>query len=348
MLALNELPDLFREGKFKLGEIRVLNQKDETGMHTSAWQLLQNFNELTKDGRAGITNNFSTGRIQFLENYQLAYYNMIQFCALGKEQSRLNNVLSEFETNPIILDHSIENMIKMKKMLEQEYSNLTETKTTDFSSPQGIVYGYLLKAIKDLRGMHYIQEIRDGSKIALMIDNPDVMASANLRNMYKVTTDGLVHLRTNLNNFAAEMRTAMEKFWKAKGYSTERRNLIGDQLSLFKNMFVTDRDGNIDRRMRVKSPFVDRTLDAAEKEFLTFWLDKLNKYRYPNLSDSDLEEMRLDHDSAYYDVPLMEASSATKVQEGGKGLISWFKRKVDQFRNPKEWADRMITGALDS
>lgn len=44
----------------------------------------------------------------------------------------------------------------------------------------------------------------------------------------------------------------------------------------------------------------------------------------------------------------MEASSATKVQEDGKGLISWFKRKVDQFRNPKEWADRMITGALDS
>lgn len=348
MLALNELPDLFREGKFKLGEIRVLNQKDETGMHTSAWQLMQNFNELTKNGRAGVDNNFSTGRIQFLENYQLAYYNMVQFCALGREQSKLNNVLSEFETNPIILDHSIENLIKMKKMLEQEYPNLTETKTTDFSSPPGIVYGYLLKAIKDLRGMHYVQEVRDGSKIALLIDNPDVMESANLRNMYKVTTDGLVHLRTNLNNFAAEMRTAMEKFWKAKGYSTERRNLIGDQLSLFKNMFVKDRDGNIDSRMRVKSPFVDRTLDAAEKEFLTFWLDRLNRYRFQNISESDLEEMRLDPDSAYYDVPLMEASSATKVQEGGKGLISWFKRKVDQFRNPKEWADRLITGALDS
>lgn len=348
MLALNELPDLFREGKFKLGEIRVLNQKDETGMHTSAWQLMQNFNELTKNGRAGVDNNFSTGRIQFLENYQLAYYNMVQFCALGREQSKLNNVLSEFETNPIILDHSIENLIKMKKMLEQECPNLTETKTTDFSSPPGIVYGYLLKAIKDLRGMHYVQEVRDGSKIALLIDNPDVMESANLRNMYKVTTDGLVHLRTNLNNFAAEMRTAMEKFWKAKGYSTERRNLIGDQLSLFKNMFVKDRDGNIDSRMRVKSPFVDRTLDAAEKEFLTFWLDRLNRYRFQNISESDLEEMRLDPDSAYYDVPLMEASSATKVQEGGKGLISWFKRKVDQFRNPKEWADRLITGALDS
>lgn len=315
MLALNELPDLFREGKFKIGEIRVLNQKDETGRHTSAWQLLQNFNELTKNGRAGVNNNFSNGRIQFLENYQLAYYNMVQFCALGRESSRLNNVLSEFETNPIILDHSIENLIKMKKMMEQEYPNLTETKTTDFASPQGIVYGYLLKAIKDLRGMHYVQETRDGNKIVLMIDNPDVMASDNLRNMYKVTTDGLVHLRTNLNNFAAEMRTAMEKFWKAKGYSTERRNLVGDQLSLFKNMFVKDRDGNIDSRMRVKSPFVDRTLDAAEKEFLTFWLDKLNRYRFPNISESELEELRLDPNSEYYDVPLMEASSATKLQE---------------------------------
>lgn len=347
MLALNELPDLFREGKFKLGEIRVLNQKDETGMHTSAWQLLQNFNELTKKGRAEIDNNFANGKIQFLENYQLAYYNMIQFCALSKEYNRLNNVLSEFETNPIILDHSIENLTKMKKLMELEYPGLTETKTTDFSSPQGIVYGYLLKAIKDLRGMHYIQETRDGNKVMLMTSNPDVMESANLRNMYKVTTDGITHLRNNLNQFASEMRDAMEKFWKAKGYSTERRNLIGDQLSLFKNMFVKDRNGSIDNRMRVKSPFVDNTLDAAEKEFLTFWLDKLNRYRYSNLSESELEELRLDPDSEYYNIPLMEAGSATKLQEKGKGLISWFKRKVDQFRHPVQELDKMVTGALN-
>jgi hypothetical protein len=96
------------------------------------------------------------------------------------------------------------------------------------------------------------------------------------------------------------MRSLVEKLKKRMGYSWMQSRLIGNEISIFKNMTYMSSTGDL--------MFVDptkATLFPEEKEFLEYALTTINKHRYPNM---DIEQMKQDGDPRYFRVPLAKGS----------------------------------------
>lgn len=162
MLALNEMSDLFNEGQFKLGNIRVVNPVNEVGMHVDQKQLLANFNRLAGENYGNLeTNNFANGKITLCDHVTLMYNNMVESISLNSKGNLMNSSYSIYEKSPVMMRNSFENLIKIQEEMEKNYAHLKEAKSIDYSTPEGRVYAELQKAIKALGGQDYIQETRD-------------------------------------------------------------------------------------------------------------------------------------------------------------------------------------------
>jgi len=77
----------------------------------------------------------------------------------------------------------------------------------------------------------------------------------------------------------APMKTLMEEFFKAKGYTSLRNSTIGDETRIFTNLYELDSNG--EKTMRFKNPYdSNNNLDEAERKFLKGVLFEINKIRY--------------------------------------------------------------------
>lgn len=138
------------------------------------------------------------------------------------------------------------------------------------------------------------------------------------------------------------LRGFIRDFQKAKGYSVERNALIGDELSIYKNLYELDDQGQ--KTMRFKNPFTDPSLNEAEKTFLkktlwSFYLIRNNFTDVKKLEGPNSEEFQkfvFNHADMLW-VPLCRADSSTKTyqnfqKETWKGR---FKRMVQVFKDPE-------------
>ena len=87
----------------------------------------------------------------------------------------------------------------------------------------------------------------------------------------RIVTDNLAATYNNIAREVEEyhsehMRGFIMEFLKAKGYGLAQNATIGNEVSLFQNLF--EKDENNQRTMRFKNPFTDGSLDEAERKFL--------------------------------------------------------------------------------
>lgn len=111
-------------------------------------------------------------------------------------------------------------------------------------------------------------------------------------------------------------------------------------------MIATDENGNLDKRLIVKNPDTDPSLKPEERKFLKFFLETINKARHPYKTEEELEDMKAVPGGEYYNIPLMQAETSTQLQNNGKGLVSWFKRKLEVAKNLKGEANAKLEGFL--
>lgn len=336
MLALNCFPEIIKDGE-EIEGIYPICPRRQLGHHANAKQLTDNFRWLAD--RAGIPNNFGNGNLKF-QNSINAAYQIIRECSIKEGASRsMNTILSKFENNGWFLEETLQNLLDAKKALEEQYPDLTQMTRDNrgpkinFSTPEGRAYARLNQGIAEIQNGFYTQQLRDGSKIKHLIDNPEIQ-DANLRNIYKLTTNYYETYRREMNALAAEFREMQQELWKSKGYTLAQRNMLNNERDLYKNMFEDNPSKS--GRFRFKDPWDPSVkLEPGERAFLKKVIIKLAQLRNPEMSALEIETNRNAPDSKTLDVPLLRQKGSKNpfTKNGRKGIISWFKRSIDYIKN---------------
>lgn len=346
MLALNAYPDLIKPGATIEGIYPICPNR-QLGHHAGAKQLTDNFRVLCQ--YANIENNFDKGKLIFQKPYMTAFQLIREYGVRQTHSGNLNKIWSKYETGALTLEENLAALIAVKNELENSYPDLKQMgkhgPKVDFNTPQGKAYGKIMQAISEIQNGYYTQSLRDGSKIQHLIDNPEIQEH-NLRNYYKLITNCNEEYARMINSLAAEYREVQEKFWKKKGYSLARRNTLNDERILFEKMF--EENQNKTGVFRFKDPWNSSSgLDDAEREFLKWILIKLAKLKNPSLTNAQIELIRTTKPE-FFDVPLLRGKGSKNpfTSNGRKGVIQWFKKSMDYFKNFKSNLKSGIHDAL--
>ena len=172
----------------------------------------------------------------------------------------------------------------------------------------------------------------------------------------RIVTDNLAATYNNIAREVEEyhsehMRGFIMEFLKAKGYGLAQNATIGNEVSLFQNLF--EKDENNQRTMRFKNPFTDGSLDEAERKFLKnalyqFYLLRNKGKDVLGLGGPDTEEVakHIAKPTGYKYLwcPLMRASSSTRVMQnldkqtwGGR-----MRRAMRVIRNWRQYYDEKV------
>ena len=165
---------------------------------------------------------------------------------------------------------------------------------------------------------------------------PQNISDSSIRITSKLFQDAIHSTMSQLDPVASEINNVCLKFYEQVGYTKVQNSLIGNQSSVFSNMFVEDAEDLI-----FKNPYTDGSLNDSEKAFLKKVLFEINKVRFDKqnfpFKDENSKELISfinNHSDRYFLVPLEKASESTRWSNPTK-YFEDFKRRTSQYiHNP--------------
>lgn len=174
------------------------------------------------------------------------------------------------------------------------------------------------------------------------LSKPQSIANSNVRTVTQMFQQSINTIADNMQREYSPMKTLMEEFFKAKGYSALRNSTIGDEARIFNNLYELDSQGQ--KTMRFKNPYDSNTnLDESERKFLKGVLFEINKIRYQmrgqsfeftNPNNSNIKEAI--KNTNWLDVPLEKASAATRRLQTKSMISEKMKNFYKRITHPKE------------
>ena len=355
LLLINQISGI--EGH-TIGNIQVVNPLYANGMKMSNEELLYCFNELNKYDSVE-TNKIGLGdrKIKFATKYQLLS-NELAFIINSGESSNWKDDylhLSGVKSAKSVIDQAIngdvDDKIKAVQRLIKELQSdnviktrlsKTYTSQSDLQSKEISLYNAALQALAQLKGINFRQQLDDHDKwlesIMLWkngasgsyIDNPGNLDSETLNLVTKLVTEAYQNTRDDVQRSAVQIRKLVENLKRAKNFGAIKENTVGNQASLYSNMYEETPNGDF----VFKNP---NRLQGAEREFLEYALYVINKNRYADKTDEELLNMKNNNDIKYYRVPLAIGGldSVASVQ----GLMETLRAKLS-FLLPKKAYER--------
>lgn len=360
MAILNQLDGL---NDVKIGNITVYNPFNSTKVQATNEELLYCWNALNKH-KPIANNRFEEGignQIKFAPKFELAVNEFRDIMSKAKENQFKDNyaVYAGFQECSDLLSRqlgesvAVENQINALNKLIQKLraddktAQIIDRIYTDSKSLNNdtiSLYNTIITTIAQLKGINFRQQLSDHSKwfetAAILrhgisgtyTDNPGNLNSQTLNLVTRVVTEAYQNTRDEMQREKYEIRRAVDKYKSAKGATALTLNLGQNQVDLYKNLIreVPTENGMTDLMFKNI-----RDVSGAEKEFLQFVLNKINKRRFPEKTQEQLDVMRDDYDNVdYYRVPL--AIGGVDSEISAKGLSTMFKDKLRLLWNPKE------------
>ena len=180
------------------------------------------------------------------------------------------------------------------------------------------VYAQILWAIAEYKGYQYTQQVKD-HKFSIgwteglywqSGENPGNYASNILNTSSRVMQEAYQNVRDILSKEFRQITIAVDKLKEKEGFSKFKEYTYGNQSSLYKDIvYVTN-----DKDLMIKNPWsTDWLIGDAKREFTKMFLMKINKDRYPNKSEIELEGMAKSGDYDFFKCPLIKASKSGKA-----------------------------------
>lgn len=122
--------------------------------------------------------------------------------------------------------------------------------------------------------------------------------------------------------YIPKVRDVVEKLKKSKSYGWLAQNTIGNETSIFKNMFR-----KMDDDLVIKN--INDLNTKEEKEFAKFFLRTVNRNRFPGKSELELDKMEREDNIEYYRVPLAKGDLGSDVAM--RGLFTSLKDRLKNW-----------------
>lgn len=180
-----------------------------------------------------------------------------------------------------------------------------------------------------------------------MLKNNSI-SNSNVRQVGFMFQKAIDKIASDMVNRYSPIRPIFMEFYEKAGYTKTQNAVIGNQASVYKNLYELDENGN--RTMQFKNPYDEfNDLKNYERDFLKKILFEFHKIRCEMLgktndikgpNDPKLQQ----HDkipSDYFNAPLERASAATRRTQMNKGFVQWGKKVVRMITKPGEFFEEM-------
>lgn len=204
-------------------------------------------------------------------------------------------------------------------------------------------------ALDRLCGVIRIQE-SDLSTFDSTFQRPQNMENSQVRICSKLLQDAINNTSYKLDPVISDFNNACIEFYEYKGYGKAQNMIIGNQVSLFDNLYE-----DVDSDLIFKNPYDPKAvLDQHERKFLKKVLFMINKLRYkddPHFifeseNDKDFQKYINSKGIDAFLVPLEKASSSSKWSNPSTYFRD-FKRRVNQYvHNPTAFFKEMYDGIM--
>lgn len=347
MLLINQMRGI--EG-YTVGNVQVVNPLYANGLGLSNEELLYCWKELNKHDSVK-QDNFKNSTVKFATKYELARNKFAHIMREGAKNDWKDGyqLFGKLRVCQPILDEKIDgstedkinalkellnNLSSVTKKLDKVYSTEAEIQTKEVA-----LHNAILAAIAQLKGVNFRQQLKDHDMFVenlaiwkhgisgTYIDNPGNMDSEALNLVTKLVTEAYQNVRDDIQKDKVTIQKLVNNLKKEAGFGAITENTIGNQVSLYKNMFQEYHEGG---DFLFKNP---NQLNGAEREFLEFALWRINKNRFPTKPDEELIQMRDNNDIEYYRVPLARGSEDSIASTSG--LLATLRAKLN-YLNPKK------------
>lgn len=331
MLVLNNLKSVFNKNT-AIGTIEVINPYYGNSITASNEQLYYSFKTLDYHHPLK-ENNFKSKQIKMASKYTLALNTFTQIMKLGEDKKWEGDFkqFKNFESCISMFDSSIDEAIEIKlEKLEKLRLQMEETwdlssMTIDqyqLSTKYRQLYNAVIIAIADLKGISFKQQVSENDKwlesslifkngiSGLYQDNPGNTTSETLNLLTRLVTEAYQNVRQEMAEPLRTIRNLVSNLKQSQG-SIFQEKIIGNEASLFQNLIDDTYENDLVFR-RLDDP----RLSPAEKAFLEYTLDVINKNRYPQLV-VNFDEMKKTGDIKYYRIPLAKGDLSSSITVDG-------------------------------
>lgn len=336
-----------------IGRILVANPYFGYGMEASNEELYYSFNELNKF-KPVKNNNFKSGKIKLATKYEKALSDFNTIVTRGKFTDwKQHKKFKDYSTDDMMQalsgdsEQKYQALDRLRIKMEQDYkmqANLLDIQTNPELMHEDYIslYNSVLIAMAELKNIDFRQQVENHGKwlesamvfrngvTGTYLDNPGNLSSDTLNLMTKLVTQAYQNVRQDMINPTAEYRNLVNELKKEKGFNRLKEATIGNQTSLYTNMWEHTPNGDF----RVKN-INDSSLTTAERNFLIYFLYRINKNRFPNKLDEELNRMRDSDDFEYYKVPLQKGGSNTVAAVNG--LMESVKDVLKSWKPEEAW-----------
>lgn len=312
MIFIANNQDLFKNKR--ISEISVMNPDAGKEISHLPSRLIDNYNDLCRKNP-----NVDTPLLM-----RDIFFSDVESCIRGAS-SRLKTIetsvtgITKLDTEAKSLE-DIENMIaELKLKYPQLRTNRNFDKSALDSDPAWQAYWYLEQARLSLTHEYITSETQSGKWInkgfrlnGYMIASPQFSSSADLRQLGALLQNYENDVARAIFKQGMKMQQLFEKLYDADGNGTQA----------FREWFVRNSDGSLNERLLLKDPdSADFKGSPASREALREFLRTVAELKRPNLTESDIEQMK--ESGEYYEVPLTEAvwSRQLKGNIGQEGIV---------------------------
>ena len=362
MLVINNLEGLFNK-KATLGSVEVINPYQYKCMTAYNEELLYSFNTLDKFYSVP-NNKYKSGDIKMASKYQLTLNTFKDIMTLGIDKSwsgdfksfrnfstSLDMMYQNLNTNKDSKIMALQNLIsEMEKTWNLGTNN---TQQSQLSSKHVYLYNMAQLALAELRGITFRQQTEESDKwlesfmilkkgvSGIYLDNSGNLSSNTLNLLTKLSTEVYQNVRVDLQEPTAKVRNLVKNLKRVYNFNSLSEYTIGNPANLYKRLIKVNSDGDI-----VFTNLDDPKLFKEERDFLEYALDIINKNRFPDKTDEELEELKKSGDISYYRVPLAKGDLESELAV--KGLFESLKDRLRNF-NPKVIAQKVhdISSEMD-
>lgn len=364
MCLLNTTGGLERNGPdgYKIGNIGVINPWQSEMLMPSNEELIYSFNQLEKHNPLKINKGLS-----FINRFERVH-NIVNDIMQAGENKKWggdygmfkgihNSCTSLFDNiaDDITVQQQIDKLIELDKILHSDNFKRADELDANYTDSKNLeqmhirLHREIQLSIAALQGIHFRQQLKDHNKWAESIliwkkgltgsytDNAGNLSSETLNLVTKLVFEAYQNIRDEISRENIKLSKYTQKLKDEKGINYITQQTVVNQVNLYKNLFV-EKDGDL-----LFKDINDSSLSVAEKEYLEYALDVINKNRH-HCSEQDLKEMKDSYDLKYYRVPLAMGSFDSLAST--QNMTAILKEKLKEF-NPKyifEKAQRKIEG----
>lgn len=328
MIYISQNQDLFVDDK--IAEIRVINPWAMTNkeMPSLNSQLINNYNSICLQNQN--SENLKSIRTDI-------FWDDVTALVAGAHdrEAAAGSGWLDFELVPDARDelYNADWIYKQITSIRSKYSKLHNPENYNPDDDVWNAYVYLYRAYMAANGVFTASETSPGQFFGknitefngYMISSAQFSSSINHRVFGEVLDQYANEVRGTMYKMGLKIQNAFNEFYK------EARVLkaLGGERDLFKSWFVTKADGSIDEHFCLKNPdSPDFQGSPKAKKALKAFLETMAKLRWPNMTEAELEDLKLDPFSEYYQVPLTQATFTQQA----KNLNVWtaFKNKIKE------------------